>query len=391
MSEPSRESLELIDRLIAFDTTSHKSNLELIRFVADYLSGFGIDAELTHDADGAKANLYATIGPTDRPGVVLSGHTDVVPVEGQDWTADPFTLRRDEGRLFGRGTSDMKSFIGAVLARVPQFATAGLKVPVHLAFSYDEEIGCVGVQSLIADLADRPMRPAACIVGEPTGMQVVTAHKGKISMRCTVTGREAHSSQAHKAANAVQGAARIVTHLADLADRSRDEGPYAAEMDPPYTTIHVGTMRGGTALNIVPKKSTFEFEIRYLPDQDPHRLVAETQSWAAEHVLGPLRAGAREADISWEPISHIVALNGSEDSAAVRLAKALTGANTTTQVAFGTEAGLFDEIAIPTVVCGPGFIDQAHQPDEFIDLEQIAMCETFLDRLTERLVSGSLD
>ncbi|MCZ6605455.1 MAG: acetylornithine deacetylase [Alphaproteobacteria bacterium] len=388
MSGPTDAVLDLIETLIGFDTVSHKSNLALIEFVADYLAGFGIEAELIRDGHEPKANLFATVGPADRPGVVLSGHTDVVPVEGQSWSADPFKIRRSDAKLFGRGTADMKSFIAVALAHVPAFQESHLKTPVHFAFSFDEEIGCVGVHSLLEKLAARPIRPLACIVGEPTGMKVVIAHKGKIAVRCTVTGREAHSSQAHKGANAVEAAARIIAHLSSMGARLREDGPFEADMDPPYATIQTGVVHGGEALNIVPGSCTFEFEIRFLPGQDAEFLLDEVRAFADAEILPGLKTIADETGIDWHRISLIAALDGSQDNPAAQLAKALTGANATTKVAFGTEAGLYSLIDIPTVVCGPGHVDQAHKPDEFISLDQVTQCEAFMTRLTERLASG---
>lgn len=386
----SSETHDLIAQLVGFDTVSHKSNMQLIEFIADYLARHGIAAELFRDPSGTKANLFATIGPAGRPGVVLSGHTDVVPVEGQDWSSDPFTLRQAEDRLYGRGTADMKSFIAAALAQVPHFLAADLKTPIHFAFSYDEEIGCVGVHSLIDDLAKRPIRPLACIVGEPTGMAVINAHKGKVTQICTVTGKAAHSSQTHKAANAVEAASRLVVFLSDMARRLREDGPFVADMDPPFTTVHVGPIHGGEALNIVPSHCRFEFEIRFLPGQDREVLLEEVRQFAEAEILPGLQVAAEEAAIEWEQTSLIVALDEGEDSPAVALAKSLTGANSTGKVAFGTEAGLFSGIEIPTVVCGPGSIDQAHKPDEYITLDQLALCENFMDRLTAHLAEKPL-
>ena len=391
MTAPSAATLALIDQLVAFDTTSHKSNLALIDFVVAYLAEHGVAAELIRDPNQEKANLYATLGPADRPGVVLSGHTDVVPVDGQSWTGDPFAVRTEGDRLYGRGTADMKSFIAAALAHVPNFLRAGLKIPIHLAFSFDEEIGCVGVHSLLEELARRPVRPAACIVGEPTGMQVITAHKGKIAMRCTVTGKGGHSSQSHKTANAVEAAAGIIAHLSEVGARLRAEGPQLAAMDPPFATVHVGTIAGGVALNVVPELCVFEFEIRFLPGQDVDALVDAARRFTEAEIIAPLRAKAPEANVTWEQTSLIAALDGNPDSPAAQLAKSLTGANDTGQVAYGTEAGLFQQTEIPSVVCGPGHIDQAHKPDEFIDLDQIALCETFMTRLAARLAAGGLD
>jgi acetylornithine deacetylase len=375
---------------VGCDTTSHKANLELIQFVANFLDGHGIATHLIEDPGGTKANLWATVGPSDLPGVVLSGHTDVVPVDGQDWASDPFTVTASDNRLYGRGTADMKSFIASALAHVPQLIDANISAPVHFAFSYDEEIGCVGVHSLLSELKDKPVRPAVCFVGEPTGMRVVTAHKGKLAKRCIVTGKEAHSSLTHRAANAVEAASRIVVYLSDLARQLREEGPFEEEMDPPFATIHVGPIAGGEALNIVPNHCHFEYEMRFLPGQDAEAVLRQVEEFAETEIASNLRKTAKEAGVEWQDISLIVALNEPENSDAVMLAKTLTGANATEKVAFGTEAGLYSQLQIPTVVCGPGHIDQAHKPNEFISLEQVELCDRFMSRLSDRLASGPI-
>lgn len=377
-------SIHMIERLIAFDTTSRNSNLELMAFVSGYLEDLGITSELIHNEDGTKANLYATLGPADRSGIALSGHTDVVPVDGQDWQTDPFRVTERDGRLYGRGTADMKSFIGVCLALAPEFLVRDIDTPLHFAFSYDEEVGCIGVRGLIDALAARPNRPSAVIVGEPTEMQVIRAHKGKLSYRCHVRGHEAHSSLSHMGVNAVEAAAEAVAFLKAMARRYRDQGPYDQELVPPHTTVHTGTIRGGTALNIVPRDCTFEFEFRHLPEDDPHALLDELRAHVSEQIEPEMRATEPGAGFTFEPISHIPGLSTDEDAEVVQLAKALTGRNTTGKVAFGTEAGLFQNGGMPAVICGPGSIDQAHKPDEFIAKEQIARCETFLRRLFER-------
>jgi len=379
------ETRAMIDRLIAFDTTSRNSNLELIHYVRDYLAGLGVAAELVHDADGGKANLYATLGPDDRPGIALSGHTDVVPIDNQDWTRDPWQVSEHGGRLYGRGTSDMKSFIAVALAHAPRFLESGLKTPVHLCLSYDEEIGCKGVPRLLDFLARRPVKPAMCVVGEPTEMKVIIGHKGKTSIRCHVRGKEAHSSLAPYGVNAVNAAARVVNHLAEMAARKAAEGPFDNDFDVPYTTIHTGTIEGGTQLNIVPGHCRFEFEFRYLPEDDPAALLAEVKRFAEQDVMPAMQAVDPATGFGWEQMSGFPGLNLAPGAEVIELAKALSGGNATGKVAFGTEAGLFDSNGIPAVVCGPGSIDQAHKPDEFIALEQVALCERFMDRLEERL------
>ena len=386
MTAPRFTSIEMIRKLVGFDTTSRGSNLALIDFVRGYLAEFGIASELFFDAEKRKANLFATLGPKDRGGVMLSGHTDVVPVDGQEWSSDPFEIVEREGKLYGRGTSDMKSFVAVALALVPEFLARELTTPIHIALSYDEEIGCVGVRGMIAEIARRPVRPKLCIVGEPTLMQPVIAHKGKISIRCRVRGLESHSALTHLGVNAVEAAAEIIAHLKRMARRRRDHGPFDRQFSPPYTTIHTGTVHGGTALNIVPRDCEFVFEFRTLPGDPPELLLEEVQRFAAE--LEPeMHKVDRSTGISFEILTSTVGLSEAPESEVAELARALSGANSVGKVSFGTEAGLFQEAGIPTVVCGPGSIDEAHRPNEFIALEQIRQCEAFLRRLIERAAS----
>jgi len=375
----------MIARLIAFDTTSRNSNLELIDYIRDYLADLGVDSHLTFDDDRRKANLYATLGPDDRGGIALSGHTDVVPVDGQDWTDDPWTVRERGGRLYGRGTCDMKTFIAVALAFAPRFLERGLRLPIHYCLSYDEEIGCLGVPRLLRFLAARPIRPVACIVGEPTDMKVVTGHKGKLSCRGDVRGLECHSSLAPKGVNAVEYAARAIGHLSEMAARKAAEGPFDEAYDIPHSTVHVGTIRGGTVANIVPAACRFEIEFRCLPADDARALFAEIQAYARDELEPAMHAIAPETGFSWTETSFHPGLDIATDAEVVALAQALTGANDTGKVAFGTEAGLFQESGIPAVVCGPGSIEQAHKPDEFVSLEQVALCQRFMERLLERV------
>jgi acetylornithine deacetylase len=370
----------MIERLISFDTTSRNSNLELIEFIRSYLNDLGVKSELVYNQGRSKANLYATLGPDDTAGIALSGHTDVVPVDGQKWGSDPFKVVKRDGQLFGRGTSDMKSFIAVCLALAPEFLKGSIETPIHFAFSYDEEVGCLGVRSLIKRLSSRELKPKACIIGEPTMMKVVRAHKGKLSYCCRVTGLESHSGMAHLGVNAVEAAAEVIAYLKSMARRFRDDGPFDPEMSPPYTTVHTGMVRGGTQLNIVPKSCEFEFEFRHLPEDDPVALLKEVQDIAAT-LLPEMHAVSVNTGFHWQRQSHIPQLNTSEDSEVVQLAKSLTGANTAAKVSFGTEAGLFEQGGMPAVVCGPGSIEQAHKPDEFIALDQVAQCEKFLLRL----------
>jgi acetylornithine deacetylase len=385
MTRPSDRTIELIHRLVGFDTVSRKSNLRLIEFVRDSLAGLGVDSILIPDETGTKANLFATIGPKDRPGIALSGHTDVVPVDDQNWSSDPFVAVEKNGKIYGRGTADMKSFVAVALALVPEMVEAQFSAPIHLAFSYDEEIGCVGVRGLIAALARMPVKPMACIVGEPTGMKVVTAHKGKAAMRCLVHGLACHSAMAPYGVNAVETAAEIVTYLRAMGRRLRarcDPG-----FDPPFGTVHTGTISGGIALNIVPAECIFDFEIRTLPGESPEDLIDEVREYADTALVPDMRAISPLAGITWEALSGFPGLATPEDSDIAQLAKTLSGSNSAGKVSFGTEAGLFHEAGIPAVVCGPGGIAEAHKPDEFVALDQVARCEDFLRRLIGRMTA----
>jgi acetylornithine deacetylase len=381
----SAASIEMVRRLVAMDTTSRNSNLELIDFIADYLAALGIESRLVRDESGRKANLYATLGPQDKPGIALSGHTDVVPIDGQDWSCDPWRVSERQGRLLGRGTADMKSFIAVVLAAAPELIRRRPVTPVHLVFTYDEEVGCIGVRRLLGLLAELPVRPFACIIGEPTEMKVMTGHKGKMSVRCLVHGRECHSSLAPAGVNAVEYAAEVIAYLRAMARRIAAEGPFDGNFDVPHTTVHTGVVSGGTALNIVPKHCRFDFEFRYVPGVDPEALLGEVKSFA-EKKLGPeMKAVAAEAGFSWEAISAFPGMDTPVDSAIVEFVKSLAGSNSVGKVAFGTEGGLYQQAGIPTVICGPGSIAQAHKPDEFIEIAQIAQCESFMSRLIDRV------
>ena len=388
MSETTTVSADvraMIERLIAFDTTSRNSNLELIHYVRDYLTELGVESHLTFDDTGVKANLYATLGPEDRGGIALSGHTDVVPIDGQDWSSDPWTVTERDARLYGRGTCDMKSFVAIALAYAPRFLERGLKTPIHYCLSYDEEVGCKGVPRMLEFLATRPVRPLGVIVGEPTDMKVITGHKGKLSCMCHVTGSEAHSSLAPKAVNAVQVAARAVARLDEMAARKAAEGPFDENYDIRHSTVHVGTIQGGTALNIVPAECHFEFEFRCLPEDDAEALFAEVRDYAARELEPAMQAVTPGTGFRWEVSSSFPGMDTAGDAEIVTLAKNLAGANATGKVAFGTEAGLFNDHGIPAVICGPGSIEQAHKPNEFVSLEQVALCERFMDRLLERV------
>lgn len=379
---------EILDRLIAFDTVSSKPNLALMEHVRGLLEAEGIAVVLIPDVSGGKANLYATVGPEGAGGVMLSGHTDVVPVEGQAWTHPPFALTEANGRLYGRGTADMKGFVACAVEAMLKAARRPLRVPLHLALSYDEEIGCMGVRSLIDMLAAAPVKPRFCIVGEPTGMQVATGHKGKVALRATCTGREGHSALAPLALNALHlagdflGAVRRLQ--ADVAATGLRDGDY----DVPYTTLHVGKMSGGVQVNIVPNHATLDFEIRSLAGEDVPTLIARLEA-EAEAIVAPLRADFPEAAIRVERLWDYPGLGTPSDAGVVNFVKALTGANGTIKVAFGTEGGLFDQrLGIPTVICGPGSMAQGHKPDEFVSVEQLERCRAMLGVLIGRLEEG---
>jgi len=382
---PTTQTLELLRTLIGFDTTSANSNLELMAFIRDYLNEYCVDSQLVYNQEQSKANLYATIGPADKAGIMLSGHTDTVPVAGQNWSKPPHTLSEEAGRYYGRGTSDMKSFIAVSLAAVPDMIRLPLHTPIHLAFSYDEEIGCLGVRRLIDTLSQNPLKPAICIIGEPTSMQVVTAHKGKLAARVTVTGKECHSGMAPMGVNAVNYAARLITWLERLAQLKRNQGPFEDGYDIPYSTVHTGTVHGGTALNIVPNHCSFLFEIRNIAAEDPRQLLALFQNYASS-LEKEMRTVSPECAIAVEITTEYPGLSTADNEAAVAFVRGLAEDSTAGNINFGTEGGLFSQVlGVPTVVCGPGSMDQGHKPDEFIQAEQLERCEVFMERLIHQL------
>jgi acetylornithine deacetylase len=374
-------SVNMIGTLVAFPTVSRDPNLDLIHFVRDRLRALDADIRLTFDDEKRKANLFATLGPRGEPGIVLSGHTDVVPVDGQDWSSDPFSVSERDGRLYGRGTSDMKSFIACVLELAPQYVGRGLKTPLHLAFSYDEEVGCLGVRRLLEDMVRAGIRPRSCVVGEPTEMRPVIAHKGKRSYRCMVRGLAAHSAYAPYGVNAVEAAAEAVAFLRRMARRRRDHGPYDRGFDVAHTTVHTGVIRGGTALNIVPQDCVFDFEFRNLPGDDPDALFAEFESHVRTAIEPEMHAVDPRTGFRIEKMSEIPALATAAEAEITALAQELSGEPDLAKVSFGTEASQFQAAGVPTVVCGPGSIREAHKPDEFVTLEQVARCERFLHGL----------
>jgi acetylornithine deacetylase len=381
-------TLEILDRLIAFDTVSHRSNLGLLDFVQELLKQAGADVSLIKNMEGTKANLYATIGPENHAGVLLSGHTDVIPVEGQSWTMPPFALTKKNGRLYGRGTADMKGFIASTLATAISASKKPLKTPLHLAFSYDEEIGCIGVRSLIDMLGKAPFRPLFCIVGEPTNMAVATGHKGKVALHADCIGKEAHSALAPTGMNAIHMAADFITELRRIQKEIVETGQKDADYDIPYSTVHVGKINGGLVVNIVPNLCTLDFEIRNIAQDDPDIILAQMRKAAVE-ITEKARKHAPDANIKISTAFTYPGLNTPTNADVVSFVKSLTGANGTIKVAFGTEGGLFDrELDIPTVICGPGSMAQGHKPDEFVSVEQLEKCDAALSILVDRLVVG---
>jgi acetylornithine deacetylase len=377
---------EILEKLISFDTTSRNSNLALIDFVEEYLASHGLKGWRVYDDTGLKTNLYVSAGPDEAGGIVLSGHVDVVPVDGQDWATDPFCLTEKDGKLYGRGTCDMKGFVALSLWAVPQFQKRGLKKPVHLAISYDEEVGCIGVRGMLQRLAGQDQRPGLCIVGEPTEFQPIVAHKGKWSFIAKVRGKECHSSLAPTGVNAVEYAAEAVTWLRREGRRFAAEGIRDELYDLAHTTVHVGTLNGGTALNIVPQEASFVFEYRYIAQDNPDDIHQRFLKFIHEELEPEMQAIDPSAGFSIESISQIPGLEISPEHEVVNLARQLSGRNDHAKVAYGTEAGLFQEIAsIPTVVCGPGSIEQAHKPNEFLTLDQLAKGEAFMQRLGDRV------
>jgi acetylornithine deacetylase len=376
----------MIERLIAFKTVSRDSNLGLIEYVRDYLHGYGATTRLTYDPSGKKANLFATLGDSKQSGLVFSGHTDVVPIDGQDWDTDPFIATERDGKLFARGSADMKGFVGIMLTQAPKFVAAlnvgRLDVPLHYALSYDEEVGCIGVRGLIRDLEENGIRPAGCIVGEPTSMQPIIAHKGMHRFNCTVRGREAHSSYVTFGVNAIEYAARLIVFIRQLAERLAQKEQRDLGFAVPYTTLSTGLIRGGIAANVIPKQCEFTFDMRTLPQASPEALYQEIRTYA-EELAGEMRTIDPDSGIDLVWAGQTIGLAASESDAIVQWVKRLSGNSTVGKVSYGTEAGLFQKMGMPAVLCGPGDIAQAHRPNEFVALDQLAQCEAFMDRIVE--------
>ena len=382
MDTPSADGLAWAQRLLRFNTVSHESNLALIECIADHLRTLGVPLRLTYDETRQKANLFATLGQGKGGGVVLSGHTDTVPWDGQAWTLDPLGATLQDGRLYGRGSADMKSYIALAVAQAQAYLQADLPFAVHYAFSYDEEVGGFGVRHLLADLHDAGLAPRLCLVGEPTQMVPAVAHKGVYRWCCCVKGKAAHSSLTPLAVNAVEAGARVITHLADLAEDWRQHEPRQAGFDVPYSTAAVCVVHGGIADNVVPEDCRFHYEFRNLPGVDAEALQRRVSDYAAtlEPAMQAVDAGS---GFHFAPIAEMPAFMVGADEPAVRLAQQLAGTQQTALVAFGTEAGLFQRAGMSTVVCGPGSIEQAHQADEYVSLAQLAACERYLAGLRE--------
>ncbi len=383
---------KLLNDLVHFPTVTRDGNRELILYIERYLKDLGIASEILWAPEGDRGNLWATIGPADQRGVILSGHTDVVPVDGQTWTSDPFTVRAPgDGKLYGRGVADMKGFVALSLAMVPEMLRRDLKAPFHLAFSYDEEIGCLGVRSLVEKLATLAVKPALCVVGEPTLMQPIVAHKGGRSYRVTITGRAAHSSLTPIGVNAIEVAADLIQYLKGIAREWREQGPFDGEFDVAHSTLSVGLIKGGAAINIVPEHCEFVFEFRHLASLDAEGLMRRIEGYVRDTLEPAMHKVAPESGIRFEPLYVYPGLDMAPEHPAVTFVKSLVGRNDHAKVAFGTEAGHFHLTAgVASVVCGPGAIAQAHKPDEWIDLSQLDAGERFLARLLDRLVEGPL-
>lgn len=375
----------MLARLVAFDTTSRNSNLALIGLVEAWLQGHGVPYRLSHDPSGRKANIHAVIGPQAPGGIALSGHVDTVPVDGQDWRSDPFTLRAEAGRLYGRGSADMKGFVAAALAAVPDLLAANLARPIHLFISYDEETSCDGARRLIADIAESGWQPALCVVGEPSLMQPILAHKGRLAARVSVRGKAGHSSVPAAGVNAIHAAAEAIAWIAAEARRFAANGPFEDGFDPPHTTIHTGTIEGGTILNIIPAHAAFVMEWRTIPADDFFAEQERLRAHIAAHIEPAMHAVDPATGFTIETLNWIPGLSLPPDHALATLVKRVAGSNSTGKVSYGTEAGLYQQAGIPTIVCGPGDITQAHKADEWIAQSQLDAADAFIRRLAATL------
>lgn len=377
-------SIELLSQLVAYPTISSESNLALIDWAETFLTNLGARCRRTFNEERNKANLLASFGPEMKGGIVLSGHTDVVPVTDQAWSFDPFVLTEQDGKLYGRGSADMKGFLAVCMACLEATDLSKLKAPVHLALSYDEEVGCIGVDGLIKDMVEHVDTPRWVVIGEPTGMQVVRAHKSINVFKTTVTGKAAHSSQPHRGGGAIFAAARMIEHLYQLGEGKRQRGGVSGA-EPPYTTVQVGLIEGGTAVNILPSQCSFKWEYRALPEEDPDEIINALTEWVDANVLPDLKRHAPQASINTEAIARVPPLIASPDSGIEDWIRSLPGvaAGGSGEVAFATEGGNFKAFDLPSIVCGPGSIDQAHQPDEFVEIAQLEACGSMVSAILE--------
>ena len=376
------KSINILESLISFDTTSFKSNLAIIDYIQTYLKNYNVDSTLIYDANRKKANLFATIGPNKNGGIMLSGHTDVVPTKQQNWSTNPYVLTKKKDKLYGRGTSDMKGFIALVLSRIPFMVNANLSKPIHLAFSYDEELGCIGAYRLIDFIQNHSIKPSACIVGEPTNMELVIGHKGKCSHEVEINGFACHSGQAPLGVNAINYAAKLINKIEEIANEKSIHGPFDYDYEIPYTTLHTGIIKGGSVINIVPDKCLLEFEIRHLLEDNPDELIKKIKKYASESLEPSMKKISNLCKIIFKKkISYPGLLINKNDELVLFIKKILKN-DKHKKVIFGTEGGLFQEkLSIPSIVCGPGSIDQAHKADEFVEIGQLEKGGFFLDEL----------
>lgn len=380
------DTKEILKELIAFPTVSTDPNIELIEWIGDRLSSVGAEVDIFKDASGKKANLFATLGPAVNGGIVLSGHSDVVPVTDQDWTTDPFDMVERDGKLYGRGSCDMKGFIAATLAMAPHFAKLELKRPIHFAFTHDEETGCIGGRQLVKDLAKKEVKPSIAIIGEPTDMRVIEGHKGCFEYTTSFVGLEGHGSAPEQGVNAVEYATRYVTKLMELREQLKERIPASSNFEPPETTINIGALHGGVAPNVIAGKAHIDWEMRPVQESDAEFVKEHINSYVDTDLLPAMKAVHPNSDINTHCHGEVLGLEPMEENAARDLIQELTGANGTDLVSFGTEAGLFQSLDMDVVVCGPGSITQAHKPDEYLAIDQLEQCLQLFDKLQTRLV-----
>ena len=377
---------DILGRFVSYPTVSADSNLAMIADIAERLGDAGARVDLQTSADGRKANLFGSLGPEEQGGIVLSGHSDVVPVEGQDWSSDPFEMVERNGRLYGRGTCDMKGFIAAVVAKVPEFAALPLSKPLHFAFTYDEETGCLGAQALVSWLKDHDIRPRLAIIGEPTMMAVIEGHKGCCEYTTRFHGLAGHGSQPERGVNAVEYAVRYVARLMELGEALKSRSPANSPFDPPWTTINTGALTGGFAHNVIPEEAQIEWEFRPVQSSDFAFVKDEMEDYVSSVLLPAMQKVSPSARISTEVMGEVAGLEPTTQNEARDILLELTGSNRADVVAFGTEAGIFSSLGMSAVVCGPGSIEQAHKPDEYLALDQLQSCLDMLDGLEQRLI-----